>query len=131
MEVVRRLYEAAGRRDNAAVYSLYGPDIEWDASRTSRGVVTGRVVHGHDGLKKWLREWYGAWEDIDDHLEELIDADEHVVVSVMTQRGRGRVSGIEVEDHLATVWTIQDGLIVRAVWFPSREEAFEAAGVSE
>jgi ketosteroid isomerase-like protein len=131
VEVVRRLYEAAGRRDTATVYSLYDPDIEWDASRTERGTVTGRVVHGHEGLQKWLREWYGAWEDIHDDLEELIEASEHEVISVMTQRGRGRASGAEVEDRLATVWTIRDEKIIRAVWFPSREEALEAAGLPE
>ena len=131
VEIVRRLYEAAGHRDIAAVYSLYDPDIEWDASRTERGTVTGRVVHGHDGLQKWLREWYGAWENIHDDLEELIDVGEHEVISVMTQRGRGRASGVEVADRLATVWTIRDDKIVRVVWFPSRAEALEAAGLSE
>jgi ketosteroid isomerase-like protein len=128
--VVRRLYEAAARRDNATIYSLYDPEIEWDASRTSRGVVTGRVVHGHDGLQKWLREWYGAWENIHDDLEELIEAGEHDVISVMTQRGRGRASGVDVADRLATIWTIRDGRIIRVAWFPTREEALDAAGLS-
>jgi ketosteroid isomerase-like protein len=131
LDVVRRLYEAAARRDNAAVYSLYDPDIVWDASRTERGAVTGRVVRGHEGLRKWLREWYGAWENIEDDLEELIEAGDHEVVSVMTQRGRGRASGVEVEDRIATVWTIRDEKITRAVWFPSRHEALEATGLSE
>lgn len=131
LEIVRRLYEAAARRDTAAVLSLYDPGIELDASRTQRGAITGRLVHGHAALQRWLREWYGAWDNIDDDLEELIDAGEHEVISVMTQRGRGRTSGVEVEDRLATLWTIRGGRIVRAVWFPTREEALAAAGVSE
>jgi ketosteroid isomerase-like protein len=131
VEIVRRLYAAAAGRDNDAVYLLYDRGIEWDASRTERGALTGRVVHGHAALRKWLREWYGAWEDISDDLEELIDAGGQQVVSVMTQRGRGRGSGIEVHDRIAAVWTVRDGKITRATWFPTREAALEAAGLSE
>jgi ketosteroid isomerase-like protein len=131
VETVRRLYEAAARRDNSTVYSLYAPDIVWDASRTERGGMTGRVVRGHTALQKWLREWYAAWENIQDELEELIDATEHEVISVMSQRGRGRGSGVEVADRLATVWIICDGRIIRATWFPTRAEALNSTGLSE
>jgi ketosteroid isomerase-like protein len=130
VEVVRQLYGAAARRDNEAVYALYDPDIVWDASRTERGGMAGRIVRGHAELQRWLREWYGAWENIQDALEELIDAD-HEVISVMTQHGSGRGSGVEVADRLATIWTICDGRIIRATWFPTREQALEAAGLSE
>jgi ketosteroid isomerase-like protein len=131
VEIVRRVYEAAAQGDTAAIFALYDPDIEWDASRTSRGEVTGRVARGHDAVLKWLRDWYDAWERIDDDLEELIDAGDDTVVSIMVQRGRGRASGIEVESRLATTWKIRNGKVVRVVWFPSTHEAFEAAGMLE
>jgi ketosteroid isomerase-like protein len=131
VEVVRRVYEAAARGDTAAVFALYDPDIEWDASRTSRGVMTGRVVHGRDALLKWLREWYEVWETIDDDLEGLIEANDDTIISIMVQRGRGRASGVEVEDRLATVWTISEGKVTRVVWFPTEEEARQAVGLSQ
>ena len=131
VEVVRRVYEAAARGDTPSAMALYDPDIELDASRTSRGAMTGRVVRGREAVLACLREWYEAWESVEDHLEELIDAGDDSVVSIMVQRGRGRASGVEVEDRLGTVWTIRTGKIVRAVWFPSREDALEAAGLSE
>jgi ketosteroid isomerase-like protein len=130
VQVVRRLYEAAARRDNDAVYALYDSDIVWDASRTERGGITGPIVRGHAALQKWLREWYGAWENIEDEVEELMDAD-HEVISVMTQRGSGRGSGVEVADRLATIWVVCGGRITRATWFPTRDEALKAAGLSE
>ncbi len=74
--------------------------------------MAGRIVREHAALQKWLREWYGAWENIQDELEELIDAG-HEVISVMTQHGSGRGSGVEVADRLATIWTICDGQIIR------------------
>jgi ketosteroid isomerase-like protein len=130
VEVIRRLYDAAARRDNEAVYALYHPEIVWDASRTQRGGITGRIVRGHSALRGWLREWYGAWENIHDELDEVIDAGPEVI-SVMTQRGSGRGSGVEVADRIATVWAICDGRIIRATWFPTRDEAHQAAGLSE
>jgi ketosteroid isomerase-like protein len=131
VEVVRRLFDAAARRDTDTLLDLYDPYIVWDASRTERGAITGKVVQGRDALLNWLREWYDPWETLDDILEELIDAGQQRVVSVMVQRGRGRVSGVEVENRLGTVWTIQDGKVIRAVWFRSREDALEAVGLAE
>jgi ketosteroid isomerase-like protein len=64
-------------------------------------------------------------------LEELIDAGDKVI-SIVTGRARGRASGVEVENrHHGGVWTIRGGKIVQVVWFPTREEAVEAAGLSE
>jgi ketosteroid isomerase-like protein len=131
VEVVQRLFDAAARRDSAAVFDIYDAYIVWDASRTERGAMAGKVVQGRDALLRWLREWYEPWETLDDILGELIDAGQQRVVSSMIQRGRGRASGVEVEQELGTVWTIQDGKIIRAVWFPSRAEALEAVGLSD
>jgi hypothetical protein len=64
---------------------------------------------------------------VEDDCEELIDAGEHVI-SVVTSRARGRVSGLEVE--CTGVWTIHEGKVVRVEWFESREEALEAAGLT-
>jgi ketosteroid isomerase-like protein len=130
VEIVRRVFEAAGRGDTQGILGLYDPDIEWDASRTERGAITGGVVRGHQAVLEWLREWYDPWETVDDDLEELIEATDNRVVSVMVQRGRGKASGVEVADRLGTVWTIRNGKVVRVVWFPSREAALEAAGIS-
>jgi hypothetical protein len=33
--------------------------------------------------------------------------------------------------HVALVWTLREGKVVRLVWFPTREEALGAAGVAE
>jgi ketosteroid isomerase-like protein len=59
--------------------------------------------------------------------EELIDAGEDQVISVLRVHGWGRLSGIEVEYHPAGIWTLRDGKVVRVVWFANREDALEAA----
>jgi ketosteroid isomerase-like protein len=89
----------------------------------------GRRV-GREGIRAWFREWYEAFEDFEHRCDELIDAGD-LVVSVGTDRARGRESGARVERHLAGAWTVRDGQVVRVAWFPSREAALEAAGHSE
>jgi ketosteroid isomerase-like protein len=130
VETVRRAYEAAAQRDGAAVIALYGPEVEWDISHAPARDLLGEphVYRGHDGLRTFFRVWYEAWEYVEADLEELIDAGENVI-SVEQTRGRGRVSGIEVELPHFAVWTIGDGRIDRVVWFATREEALEAAGL--
>jgi ketosteroid isomerase-like protein len=132
VEIVRRAYEAAAQRDNLAAIALYGSEVEWDISHAPARDLLGEphVYHGHVGLRKFFRAWYEAWERVVPDLEELIDADEHVI-SVETTRGRGRASGAEVELPHFAVWTIRDGKIDRVVWFGTREEALKAAGLSE
>ncbi len=72
------------------------------------------------------------WENLEDTLEEFIDAGDADVVVIVTTRGKARGSGIEVEwKHHAGVWTVEGGKIIRVVWYPTREEALEAAGLAE
>jgi uncharacterized protein len=129
VEIVRRAFEASARRDADAVLALYDPEVEWDASRTQSGLEDA-VHRGHDGLRRFFRQWREAWDSDEYEYEELIDAD-MAVVSVATQRGRGRASGLRIARPLVGVWTIENGLIVRVVWFLERSEALEAVGLSE
>jgi len=63
--------------------------------------------------------------------EEVLDAGADQVITVLSAQGRGLASGIEVEHHPAGVATLREGKVVRVVWFPTREEALEAVGLSE
>ena len=131
VEVVRELYDAVTRRDAKAVLALYDADFEWDFSRVAWGDIGGPRVHrGRDALQSVFRDWHRMWEDYEETVEELIDAGESVI-SVVTLRGRGPASGAEVEMTTAGVWTVRVGKVVRSVWFPTRAEALEAAGLSE
>jgi uncharacterized protein len=128
IEIVRRLYRAVARRDTQAVLALYDPEVEWDnSSGALGGGVMGRAVyHGHDGLRRFFREWYDAFEIVEWGVQELSDANQHVI-SVSTMRARGRASGIVVESTAHALWTLREGKIVRVAWFPTHAEALKAA----
>jgi ketosteroid isomerase-like protein len=129
VEIVRRIYDAASSHDAATVFALYDPDVVLDNSRL--GTVTGGVYHGHQGLRSFFREWHEAWENIEYDYDELIDAGDDQVLAVVTRRGRGRASGVEVELHVALLWTVRDGRVVSIVWFPTGEDALAAAKTSK
>jgi uncharacterized protein len=130
VELVRRIFEAGARRDSATALGLYDPALVWDVSRLEGADFEGGVFHGHDGLRRWFREWFAAWENVRNDLEELIDAGDSVI-SVTTQRSRGQASGVEVELKQYAVWTIEGGKVTRVTWFQTRDEALEAVGLRE
>ena len=132
VEIVRRVYKAVGQGDTEAVLATYDPAVEWDFRESPfRDFLNENVYRGHEGIRRFIRERYDdAWAEVEDHLDELIDAGEHVI-SVVTSRGRGRASGVEVNREHAGLWTIRAGRIVRVAWFGTRAEAVEAAGLPE
>ena len=131
VELVRLVYDAAARRDGASVLALYDSEVEWDVSRSPIArLVGGSLYHGHEGLRSFFRAYHDAWESIEYDPEELIDAGDHVI-SVDVERTRGRASGVATNLTQYGLWTIKEGKIVRVVWFSTREEALEAAGLRE
>ena len=131
VELVRRVYEAIARGDAGTVLSAYDPEVVWEFFRSPfREFLRQDSYRGHDGMRNFIRERAeDAWADIQDNLDDVIDAGEQVV-SVVTTRGRGLVSGAEVERTHAGVWTIRAGKIVRVSWMGTRDEALAAAGLA-
>ena len=131
VDVVRRVYDAAARRDVPAVLALYDPEVELDATRVDIvGPMGQSTFRGHAGLRSFFREWHEAWENIEYDFEDLIDAGDQVV-SVVTRRARGLASGADVEWHVALLWTLREGRVTRVVWFPSRQDALVATAPPE
>ena len=126
LEVVRQVYEAAARRDTAAILALYDPEVELDASALGIESRDGDTFRGHDGLRSLFAEWHESWGEIEYSYEELIDAGDQVV-SVVTRHARGLVSGVDVEQRFALLWTIRAAKVIRVVWFLDRGEALESA----
>ncbi len=132
VELVRTVNEAHDRGDFATVFAAYDPEIEWTVGRLGAvGLDFDPSYVGKDGVRSFWKAWLSAWETTSFDYEEFIDAGEHVVV-VMSQRVRGRSSGVELElTSYAQVWTVRDSKLVRSEFFPSRAEALEAVGLAE
>jgi ketosteroid isomerase-like protein len=132
VEVLQRAWDAWDRGDPDAAFEVFAPDVEWDVSRDIWGAIVGggRYI-GIEGVQQWLNDLLGAWETFEMKSGEVLDAGGDAVVTELHARGKGRRSGIEVEHHPAAVATFHGGKVTRMVWFPGRQEALEAAGLSE
>jgi ketosteroid isomerase-like protein len=132
VEIVRGIIDAHEQGDFDAVFAGYDPAIEWHLSPVfARASDFDPVYHGHEGVRAFWRQWFAAWERAYFEYEEFIDAGDSVV-TILSQHVRGRTSGIELEwSSYGQVWTVRNGKIVRVEFFPTREEALEAAGLKE
>ncbi len=106
--------DAHQRGDFATVFAAYDPAIEWRTgdARTAQWSDFEPVYHGHEGVRTFWRTWFAAWETVYFEYEEFIDAGDQVL-SILSQRMRGRTSGVELEwNSYAQVWTIRDGKVI-------------------
>jgi ketosteroid isomerase-like protein len=133
VEIVRRLYHAATQGDDAVAFELYADDIEWDV----RGAWPGRapsdlsrVYRGHEGVRRFWRDYLSAFERYDFTVEELVNAGNHVL-AVVREHAAGRLSQVVLHNAVYALWTVRDGKLARMRLFPSREEALADAGLRE
>ena len=129
VEIVQRAFEAFRRRDDEAIFALYDADVEIDSDAGGEGLGE-TAVHGVAGVQGWLRDWLGIFESMEVSVEEWIDAGDHVI-AIMHVSGRGRQSGVPVENREAHVWTVRSGKMTRLRIYPSRAQALEAVGLPE
>jgi len=127
VETLRRGFAAFNRGDLDEAASIFHVDAEWVPYL---GTLAGKTHRGREAIVR-------MWADMNLHLsglhmelEEFIDAGEIIVV-VVDATAAGTESGAEVRDRWAQVWSFSEGLVRRVEPFPSREEALEAAGLSE
>ena len=126
VEIVKRMYEASQSGDLTIARACFDPEFIVDASVRPDG-TTGR---GWDAMVKIIGEWIEAFDGWHEEIEELRDSGDQVV-AVATQRGRSKVTGIDVETRYAVVYEIDGGRITRMTLYRTPADAFEAAGVPE
>jgi ketosteroid isomerase-like protein len=80
--------------------------------------------------RRAFEEFFSPFEAASVEPESFFDGDGQVVV-FFVQRARPLGSTAFVETRAAHLWTMRDGTATRLQIFPSREEALEAAGLSE
>ena len=129
VELHRRAIEAFNSRDVESAIANADPSIELHSSMTVPG---GAVYHGHDGLRRYVRDLEEAWGAGNPRVEPeaFFDLGEHTLVFAVV-RGRGKLSGAEVGGPVTHVAKWQDGRCVYFRFHLKREDALEELGVSE
>jgi ketosteroid isomerase-like protein len=139
VELVRRTYEvinAIGRTDSEFVdpeelapdlWARLDPDFEL---HDRPDIPDARVYRGREASKEFWQKIQQLFSELRWEPREFIDLDHAVVVETRVMVV-GRGSDVRIDADETDVFWFRDGLIVRLQGFPTRDEALEAAGLSE
>ncbi len=88
-------------------------------------------IHGKAEMRAYLQDWFDTFDDLKVEPLEVIDAGQDQAVAVVRFGGRAKLSGVEVDLTFAALYTVRDGKVARGREYWTKEQALEAAGLSE
>jgi ketosteroid isomerase-like protein len=127
VELARRAWDAISRRDLDAFLALMDPEV---VAVPRILAVEGGALHGHEGIREWWDNIFGAFPDFDAEVIGVRVVGD-LTISNVRAHGRGEESDTPFEDAIWVVSQLRDGRVVRWQTFPSEAEAVEAAGLWE
>jgi ketosteroid isomerase-like protein len=127
-DLLRPIYEDWGRGNWRPRFDVYDPHMEWGWSDEFPGLAG--VHEDHADPNPRLLTWLSGWEHWRAEAEHFLEMDDHVVV-LARYFGRGKGSGIEIEQEGAHVFELRDGKVVRLEIFASREKAVESVRAAQ
>jgi len=127
VEILRRAMPESTPANPEDLFSILDENVEWDYVGAFPDMQT---AHGPAGVRDFLREWSGAFDDFSFQAEEMVDAGDSVVVR-LRQSGRGKDTGAQVENQTWQVFALLNGKVVHCRGYDTKAQALEAAGVSE
>jgi ketosteroid isomerase-like protein len=122
IEAVRRAYEAFKAGDAEALIAVSDPDIQFGTS----AAAPGGTFQGHPGIRRYLKEIEIAFGDRwDATIERIADVGGDCVLVIARVFGQGR-AGEPLSVHLAHVWELKDGKLLRGRVYLDPQEALDA-----
>jgi ketosteroid isomerase-like protein len=125
--LVRALFEAWNRRDFAWAQNAIDEQVEVESAQ---GTDMDGSFRGRDGFAESMQRFWTAFADFQSNIEDCLTSGDEVILHV-SHHATGRASGAEVAMRNWQVLTVRDGKVVRYGIFATREQALEAAGLSE
>jgi len=127
VELARRGHEAFRRSGEEAIFEYLHADVEMRPIEELPGADDYR---GHDGFRLWFRTLREAFGEFTWEPQEFVDLGDHVLVETrFVAQGRG--SSVPVEATIYNLWTVRHGKVSRVRGYLSRQEAVEAARLSD
>jgi ketosteroid isomerase-like protein len=125
VDIVREQYEATNERDFPRAMGYYAEDVEL-VVHPGASLESG-TFRGREAVGEWFGNWFRAFRP--DYRFDITEARDlgDIVLLVATNHGHGRASGVEVHGQVAYLYTVREGKIARAEFYPDRATALEAA----
>jgi ketosteroid isomerase-like protein len=128
VEVIRDLVAAinGGEFERSLEYHTDDVVLEGPAG------IRGGTFRGREAVMEWFADWFRVFDwNVHADIREIAEIGDDGVFLVVDLRGRGRGSGVEAAETFAWLYRLREGKIARIEGYLSREEALEAAGLSE
>jgi ketosteroid isomerase-like protein len=131
VEIVRALIAAWNAGDIEALIADAHPELVYHP-RADEPDPSPHV--GRDAFERLVYGFVDSFSEVTFEVLELIDAGDHVIASTVLHavlHGQGSASGAGVSDKYVFVYKLRAGLIVEGWEYRTKQEALEAAGLSE
>jgi ketosteroid isomerase-like protein len=122
IEIVRRLLERWSNGDLEGFIEGVDPEIEWRTSGIYPDVDP--VYHGHEGFRKFWRDFHETWETLSMELRDAIEVGDEVAFSFHFD-ATGR-DGVRAGRDQASLVTLRNGMLYRIENYANWDEALEA-----
>jgi ketosteroid isomerase-like protein len=122
VDVMRRIVEAAGRKDYQAVLADLDPEVEIDDTDIPEST-------GTDSFLEWLARWDQAWESWRLEDLEVRPAGDDQAIALFTMVAKGTGSGIGPSELDALVASFRGGKAVKLGYYNDQALALEAVGL--
>jgi ketosteroid isomerase-like protein len=130
VELARKATNALNRGDLDAWQAFLSPGVVWETLRDVPGQR--EVYHGRAEVREWIEELFDLTErGVHTEIEQITDLGDDRVFMAAVLTARGKSNGIPFELHTWLVVWFAEGLVTRRQVFWTRDEAIEAAGLSE
>ena len=130
VEIVLRIQEAVASGDVDGFLAEVHPDGEYRAAIQQAMEGDDGVIRGHKGLRRWFGELHDLYEELETQVLVVRDLGDQVFIAFVV-RGRGRRSGVTLEQPLAQVVTLEHGKAIDVRDYFSADEALEAVGLRD
>jgi ketosteroid isomerase-like protein len=94
-------------------------------------IDTAGFFKGKEAIGRVMRELQEAFDELTLEPEEFLEAPNGEIVVLVHACGRGRGSGMKIDNRIAHVWTCRSDKAVRQVVYEEQAEALEAVGLEE
>jgi ketosteroid isomerase-like protein len=128
VEIVRMAYSAFERGNLDAIFQLHGPEIECQMTAEDPDAA---IHRGRDAIWHYFGEWSESFPGLSAELDECFETPDGRVFATIRYSAHARASGLPLEWRQSHIYTVQEGKVVRAVEYFDRDQALEAAGLSE
>ena len=125
VEIVRRYYEAYAQGGFDRLMEFWSDDLDHRAAKD--GVDDPGPIRGKEAMRKHIRDWIDTFDEFWFEPIELIDAGEDTVVAIERFGGRAKLSGVEIAQTEAVMYSIRGGKLARCREYATRHEALESA----